>query len=330
MAIAFPPLQWPAFLTPNILKPQAPDTPAGFTNWQEPHPGFYIPRSLDAARFPSYKMPDPDLPDVLDLVKLPFLESKTLPRWTWAAWNAASRADRPLKIPPEYAYEIAWTKYDKARMNALVPVWRQQMNEWSNQLDDIEDQLTTILWLAEILGKKVLPIPPGALNGADQVRRWIDATQKALDFRITGRGGKAAWRQKAREQEAEKRKARSSIARFLLWVKANMGRLLEAAQATNTWFDVGIVLGPLMGYVEEGIWGAAEATLDNYLIAADVLMPGYREDFYRNAEELQQKVEGALVDTIEGIMTTQLFGYSLESMFDVGAAPETADLGAIY
>lgn len=318
MAITFPVYEWPKALTPKILQRQAPPRPPSSGNWVEVHPDFWIPRTLDASRFPSYKMPDPDLPDILDVVKLPFLESRSLPRWTWAAWTAAFERDRPLKIPAEYAYEIAWTKYDKARMNALVPLWRQQMSEWSNQLDDLEDQLTTILWLVEILGKKILPIPPGALNSADQVRRWMDTAQKALDFRITGRGGKAEWRKQAKDAEASKRKARSGIARFAIWLKDNYGRLLEAAQATNTWFDVGIVLGPIMGYVEEGIWGLAQSTLDNYLIAADVLLPGYREDFYRNAQEQQQRVEQGLVDVIEGVMSTQLFGYSLESMLGVG------------
>lgn len=54
-----------------------------------------------------------------------------------------------------------------------------------------------------------------------------------------------------------------------------------------------------MGWIEEGLWGLAQKTGDNYLIAVDALMPGYKEDFERNAQELSESVERAWNDLWE-------------------------------
>ncbi len=64
---------------------------------------------------------------------------------------------------------------------------------------------------------------------------------------------------------------------------------------------MGIVLGPIMGWIEEGMWGLARKTTDNYLIAVDALMPGYRDDFKRNAEELYNAWQIANMDTWGGL-----------------------------
>jgi len=282
-------------------------------NWYQCLPGFFLPTNVDCGQFPPYSFPDPDLPDVMDIIKIPGIGET--PKFWWAAWEAARRLDRIPKLKQEALTTIAWRKYDSARYVALVPEWRRTMTEWVTYLDDIEDQLSTILWLAEMLGKKVVPIPPGVLNLGDSVRKYLDAAEKALALTPGGRAGKVEWRKRQQETARQKREARGKIALMLVWIKANYARLLEAAQATNTWFDVGIVLGPVMGYLDEGIWGLAQRTLDNYLIAADALAPGYRDDFYRNAEEQSEALQLGLTDAIEYAMTSQLFGYSLEDLF---------------
>jgi hypothetical protein len=115
------------------------------------------------------------------------------------------------------------------------------------------------------------------------------------------RGHKSEYEQCLKEINKAKQQQRERVAGLLDWFKQNWGRLLEAAQATNTWFGVGIVLGPIFAWIEEGLWGLAKKTVDNYLIAADAILPGYREDFWRNASELVRRVDEVWDQTWEGI-----------------------------
>ena len=289
-------------------------------NWYQPLPEFWLPYdwAWDPLRWPDYKEEFiasrlEDLDEFGELFRLRGFGDPD-PR-AWGAWLGSFGCDRPLKRGWPALEVIADRMYDTARYKALVPAWRRQMTEWITYLDNIEDQISTILWLIEMLGRKVAPIPPGALNLADDVRKYLDAAEKALALTPGGRTGKVEWRKRQQEAARQKREARSRIAMLMVWVRQNYTKLIEAAQATGTWFDVGIILGPIMGWIDEGIWGLAEKTLDNYLIAADVLAPGYREDFYRNATELEERVDLALINLVEGVMTTELFGYSLETLF---------------
>ena len=94
-----------------------------------------------------------------------------------------------------------------------------------------------------------------------------------------------------------KRGAREQKAGLLAWFQTNWGRLLEAAQATNTWFDVGIVLGPIMGYIDEGMWGFAQSTADNYNLAIEALYPGYTEERNRIGANIDAAIERSWDET---------------------------------
>lgn len=266
-------------------------------NWYELHPGFVIPRTLDPTQFPPYTEFDPDLPDPLELIVLPWRDP--IPTWGWAAWHAYQRKDALPKLNPDLLQAIAWRTYGSARYVALVPAWRRTLNELAGEIDDIEDQVSTILWLAQILGRKVIPIPPGLLAQADNLRKTLDAAQDTLRAGVLLRSAKAEFRERQRQQRAKVRTARTRQARIISWLMDNYGRILEAAQATGTWLDFGIILGPLFGYIEEGIWGLAEKTLDNYLTAVDAFLPGYSEDFYASGEALNAALELWLADQFE-------------------------------
>jgi hypothetical protein len=268
-------------------------------NWYELHPGFVIPRNIDPSQFPPYTDFDPDLPDPLDLIVLPWRDP--IPAWGWAVWHAAQRTDRLPRLRPDLLQAIAWRKYGSARYIALVPQWRRVLNELANEIDDIEDQVSTIIWLAELLGRKVLPIPPGVFGAADKLRHTLDAAQDVLRASVLTRSSKAEFREKVREQRAKVRNARTRLARVIQWLSDNYGRILEAAQATGTWLDFGIILGPIFGYIEEGVWGLAQKTLDNYLTAVDAFLPGYSEDFYANARQLNEQLELWLADKFEQV-----------------------------
>lgn len=269
-------------------------------NWYELHPGFTIPRNIDASQFPPFTDFDPDLPDPFELIVLPWTD--TIPSWGWAAWRAYETDDKLPKMNPDLLQAIAWRKYGTARYIALVPVWRRWMSDIAGELDDVEDQLSTILWIVELLGKKLLPIPPGVLAGPQQLQRLLDDAQEVLRYSGSSRTAKVEFREKQREARARTRVARGRTAKILTWLQNNYGRLLEAAQATGGWFDVGIILGPIFGYIEEGLWGVATNTLDNYLIALDALWPGYREAYYENAERLTTDLEDAMAGFMEELL----------------------------
>lgn len=260
--------------------------------WYELYPGFEVPRNLNTAQFPPYGDFDPDLPDPLDLVRLGDLGET--PSWAWAAWYSARSSARLPNLPLDLLETIAWKKYGSARYLALVPEWRRALVELATDIDDVEDQVSTILWLLEWISGKFIPLPRGALAFADDIRKLLDRAQDALTPISIGRGAKQEWAEQHAEARRKVRAARTKNAKIITWLQDNYGRVLEAAQATGTWFDVGIIIGPIFGYIEEGLWGLAQNTLDNYLIAAEAFLPDYSEDFYRNAEELGTAIEDGM------------------------------------
>lgn len=271
-------------------------------NWYEAIPEFWLPNSkpYDAARWPDYSTEFvaarmeaiDDYPALLVFHEYGKLQPKQ-----WGAWFGGFACDKPTGWIEPFLGPVADRIYDMARYKYLVPAWRRALTKVITQIDDLEDQVSTILWIAEWLTKKYIPMQPGALNLADQVRHSLDCGEKMLAGITPFRGFKSEYANCRRSTTIATSTYRTRKAQLLDWFKQNHGRLLEAAQATGTWFDVGIILGPVMGFIEEGQWGMAKAVLDNYLVAADALWPGSRADFERNAEELSNKIDAAWDET---------------------------------
>lgn len=268
-------------------------------NWYECQPDFFIPTTLDCSRFPPYEDFDLELPDWTDVINIDGLGRP--PSWAWAAWFNAQRRDAPLRIDAGLIEQVAARVYSSQRMVHTIPRWRRQLIEWVTEIDDIEDQISTIAWLAETVLNKIIPIPRGVLSQVTQLRRMLDTLENTLGLTSFSRASKAEFAAKQRELRAAKRGARTGLARTVTWLRENWGNLLEAGQATNTWFDVGIVLGPIMGYLENGLWDLAERGLDGYLIAADALMPGFRDDYYNSWADWQLAIDDAWAATFDTI-----------------------------
>jgi len=272
------------------------------TNWTEALPGWWLPwtADYDPARWPDFTTDDyvralADAPDVGAILN--FLNYGRADSRAWASWQTAFRNDKPLRFRADFHGPVADRLYETARYKALVPAWRRSLIEIVGELDDIEDQISTILWLMEWVTAKVIPIPPIIMNNAQRLQRTLDCAEKIVAGITPFRFTKHEHTDCLATANAQKRAARARKAGLLAWFRENWGRLLEAAQATDTWFDVGLVLGPVMGYIEEGLWGLAQQTMNNYLIAVDSIMPGYKEDFERNAQELATDVEEAFDST---------------------------------
>jgi hypothetical protein len=272
------------------------------TNWNEVLPGWWLPWSAtwDTARWPDFTDPSytralADAPDVSQLLK--FLDFGRPDRRAWAAWLGAFKNDKPLRYRAEFHGPIADRQYETARYKFLVPAWRRAIVEVVGELDDIEDQISTILWIMEWITKKIIPIPPTVMNNAQRLQRTLDCAEKIVAGITPFRFTKTEHGDCLRKINESKSGARQRKAGLLAWFRDNWGRILEAAQATDTWFDVGIVLGPIMGYIEEGMWGIAQQTLNNYLIAAESVMPGYKLAFEERAATMSKQVDEAFDST---------------------------------
>lgn len=267
-------------------------------NWTEALPNFWLPNAVayDPARWPNYTAVDLEqlLTETPNAESLLVLRGTTRPEpRQWGAWLSTFNNDKPMRWIESFHGPIADRMYDSARYKFLVPAWRRAIARLVGEIDDLEDQVTTILWVLEWISRKVVPIPPALLNRADKLRHSMDCAERLIAGITPFRGFKAEYANCKRNLTIRQRSHRTKKAQLLQWFRDNWGRLLEAAQATGIWFDVGIILGPIMGWIEEGMWGVARKTTDNYLIAVDALAPGYRDSFWTAADELSQAIDNA-------------------------------------
>ena len=266
-------------------------------NWNEVLPGFWLPNSWawTEERWPDYTADAyvralSDTPDISNIIKIRGY-GQPEPR-QWGAWFGAFNADKLIERESEFLAVIADRMYESARYKYLVPAWRRTLVEVLTEIDDIEDQLSTLLWVAETVTRKWIPIPAGLLHSAGKITATVDCAGKLVAGITPFRGAKSGYADCLAEIDRKKRRAREQKAGLIAWFQENWGRLLEAAQATNTWFDVGIVLGPIMAYVDEGLWGLTKATAENYLLATDALFPGYAQF----AKETDQRINDAVAE----------------------------------
>lgn len=273
-------------------------------HWYEALPGFWLPNALryDRARWPDYTAIDfqralaeaPQLDNLLRLRGFGRPDGKL-----WAIWFAGFGCDRRIGKMAPALQPIADAMYEKARFKHLVPFWRQWMITALTEIDDLEDQISTVLWVIELLAKKVPGLSKINLDAPRALNRLLNDAERALAGATLTRRSKAEWKDKQNQVRARKRAARTKGAKLFAWLQQNYGRLLEAAQATGTWADVGIVLGPIFGFVEEGIWGVVKGTATNYSIAIDALYPGYREFDIQFSRDVDTFVEENLIQPLE-------------------------------
>ena len=267
-------------------------------NWREALPGFWLPNSWahDESRWPDYTDDGyiraiEDTPDISDVIRLRGLGQPTSQQW--GAWLGAFNADRAIKQQTEFLAIIADRKYESARYVYLVPAWRRKMVEIATEIDDIEDQVSTILWVAETVARKWIPIPPKLLNAGAKLSKSLDCGGKLLTQVTPLRGGKSEYAECLNELVRSKKRSKEQKAGLLAWFQDNWGRLLEAAQATGTWFDIGIVLGPIMAYIDEGMWGAIKAEQEHTWMRIDAVIPGFKQTVDTGLELLNNEIEKA-------------------------------------
>lgn len=265
-------------------------------NWYTPLPGFWLPNSWTWTEddFPDYTadayvraLTDPVAWD--DLVRLGPPPLTT--RQAWGAWLGAWGCDRQLKRGWPELETVARARYESARYKYLVPYWSRKITEVLGELDDLEDQLSTILWVLEMVGRKWVPVPPGLLGIGKQTARSLDCAQTLLAGATGFRAGKSKYVDCIDEVTRKKAVMRTTNYTLLGWLQDNFGHILEAAQASNTWSDVGLVLGPLFAWMEEGAWGLIREGAEGYNLGIEAVFPGYIEERNKIARALDEAIE---------------------------------------
>lgn len=257
-------------------------------NWYEPRPGFFLPNTwtLDPARWPDYTHYTEEviLDQVTELEGMIHLGGATKPEpRAWGAWLGAQKADKPLKRGWNDFELLADILYRTARYKHLIPAWKRALTAAVTELDDIEDQISTVTWLLEIVLRKFLPIPQGLISAGQRTSRALDSAQQILTSGGLRKDDKWQWLERTRSVRHAKKAARTKQAKLIVWVRENSGKLIEAAQASNTWFDVGITIGQLFALADNMRWEVAKATLG-----------GYNDLFYALAPETMAAGDAAL------------------------------------
>ena len=267
-------------------------------NWAEIYPGFWLPQgwAIDKDRFPDYtalgyidkaagelvgtvevdgeeieaRRPKVLGVDPRDVIRLRRLTQPS--KQAWGTWLGGFANDRPLKRGWSDLEQIADSMYSTARFKHLTPLWRQAIISIMTEIDDIEDQLGTILWIVGWIGKKWIPKPLlPALEKTRDLTDALDCAGKSLAGMGPAYTAKTDYVECVNDKRRRAKRKLKQKKGLLAWLRKNYGPVLEAAQATGTWVDVGIVLGPIMAVVEDGWWGAMQTALNTPSIILEAL-----------------------------------------------------------
>lgn len=271
---------------------------APFIPFHEVLPGFFIPGNwaYDPVAWPNYTDPDyvrffEDPPNIGDVIV--FMDYGKIEPRAWGAWYGALQNQRELPTKWPELQRVARQKYESARYVYLVPAWKRAITKVLTDLDNIEDQIATILWVMEIISRKFTPLPERWLAAARRVENSLDCAQKIMNGGPAARSLKPAYADCVREMERRRKKRRGDKNGLVAWLAENQYRLIEAAQATGTWFDVGIVLGPIMGWIDEGIWSVGKGEILHGVLSVEGLIPGYYDATKYTWEHLSNKIDAA-------------------------------------
>jgi hypothetical protein len=156
------------------------------------------------------------------------------------------------------AADRAWLRQRRLMLERAeasgVPYWRQVAVGALTTLDNVEDQVSTVAWLGAAAINRI-PVIGRALTGALRgTSTALDRMQQALSAPLPGRAAKNKHDRARRVDARRERGLVGGLQRGLGWMEQRQGKLLEAAQASDTWFGVGLTLGAVMGAIEETYW----------------------------------------------------------------------------
>lgn len=144
-----------------------------------------------------------------------------------------------------------------------VPEALQWVPDVINKIDDAQDLLTTALWLAKPLIRKlpmrVIPFVGWALTISD----IANLATMTLSMSMTPGLIKPDIHKKLKDTKYKKKDMTERVAKFLKpggW-RRKFGDILQAAQASETVTGIGLTLGSVMGCASDTMWGLYRATM---------------------------------------------------------------------
>jgi hypothetical protein len=162
---------------------------------------------------------------------------------------------RPMSTLSKEEQRAKQVKRIVAMKKSPTPGIVQRLSSIANYIDDAEDILSTALVLAKPLLRR-LPgrFVPG-LGWILLIKDIFDFSTWLLSSATPGMTGKRNAIDQLRTISFS-RGARVKKTTMFLRTAPGVGALLEGLQASETLFGVGISLGPLMGLMQDTIWGA--------------------------------------------------------------------------
>jgi hypothetical protein len=135
-----------------------------------------------------------------------------------------------------------------------VPYWRQVMTQVLTTLDNIQDVVATAAWMGGPLLRRMGKLGTYLHGEVKSTATALGTMERALGGPLPGGRAKHDYMNR-RMADARKRTGFiGGLQKGLDWFGKNQGHLLEAAQASETITGYGLVLGAVMGALEETYW----------------------------------------------------------------------------
>jgi len=150
-----------------------------------------------------------------------------------------------------------------------VPYWRQSMTGVITALDNVQDIVATAAWMGGPLLRRLGKIGTLLHGQVKEGAVVLNTMERSLG------GPLPTGREKHKHMNERKANARKrtgligGLQRGLDWFGKSQGHLLEAAQASDTLFGVGLTLGAVMGALEETYWRTGQKAYYTAMTAAN-------------------------------------------------------------
>lgn len=206
----------------------------------------------------------PRLGDVIHLTPAPKIEKSD-----WTEFFRARKAGEVPKLDRRKVEHMTNTqRIIKAQKETVQADWLVNWTKILTMIDNIEDIGSTAVWLLKKFGPRIgIKAVPG-LNLISLALDVADLIATISLFGIAGRKQKGAWRKMTGRQRGRSLLGSQPLTRGPLWrgIKNEYGHLIEAAQATETLFGVGLSIGPIFGAIQEFVMRSA-AQVTHFLTA---------------------------------------------------------------
>jgi hypothetical protein len=132
-----------------------------------------------------------------------------------------------------------------------------EVGELLTSLDDVQDEAATlaiVLMIAEKVAGRAIPGIGWVATAADALNIIYALSSKATGSSLPGRRGKRAVADKAKASPGGM-SSRLEEMRRSGKLKIGVGDILQALQATDSMFGVGLQIGGIMGFMQDAFWG---------------------------------------------------------------------------